>query len=309
MAFKFRAIFTGLCAYVPNTAGTKLMVVLVNATKKYKDAGGQDALEEGKVALDGQPLEKHWPVLRFPSGALEGGGNLTRAPECLVPLDRERLTFSFTPTPASLQFQQQDTAGKTDRFDWIPSMTEIFDGSGGRPPAHILPAVVGTQPPRESVIAQVFVELGKLSTDTLEPGDQWNRSVVWHYAPNPMGTPERGLANSVALDVDSVDRVTIQAAKLDSVGTREWTFVGKANERVEVRIENVCCDSLFKYLPQDWPSRPDADFRWLYFLLSDQTTLQKWLDIQHYLPIPYPRMLPGGRPIECYGSKFPNESF
>jgi len=202
MGFKLFVRFTGLCAFVPNTSGKQMRVVLTDATKA--------------ATMGGMPMpigfEPHLPVLVFDQGDLSHESGRTfmtfiqdNVSKGLCRLDGQDLTIDPS-KPAALAISNGAVADcplpATDlSTSWLANMKKILGGTGAIKDACLAPANVDP-----SVTARIALTDGSLRTRSFSAMEN-KQPIRWQF-----GAYTQVLAEVIELELDLPgDTVTFRA--------------------------------------------------------------------------------------------------
>lgn len=276
MAFDFRIVFSGICAFVPGPDGsfddlTKKTGFFDSVTVVLPDMLNAQALPGGDVR-DG-----HLPTLELDR---RHGWRGDRDADLVAPkradkqdiyfLNRERLSFEFEGgTPDRIEvhnFKDRPSEGHTapgqdeeEFFWWVPKMEKVVRGSG-----KLKKTLLAKE--QEEVKAVVEVKQGRLS---VPPGSISTNEVTFLPIDGQGEGLRQKIAFRVALDVKQVTSVKIvfQAQLPDETEvTRTLSLAGAAG-LVEIAVKNREVDDLLGVKSKK-TSRGDVDFHAYYDLSS-----------------------------------------
>lgn len=292
MAFDLNITLTGLVVFVPNACANsraKMVALLV------------DGRQEDRKALDRQFLRFHKGFVKFPienisptNGVEESFG--------LWYLNRERLFIEvehlnddaavanlFNITQPSLGDPHPETPDQSNRhsFSWVLNLEKAS------PDFLIEPELLGSSPPKESVLAQVVIDQGTLQTKETTP-------VVWTYETTLSGKIyNQVFAHEVELLFKDLKSARIRAVSFDSPDKNKYLDLGALQKdgRVKIDIINAC-----ERNPLDWDItqriEADEDTKW-YFELLKKASKEKVVDDLRKAHLPVPRPL---RPVDKGGA-------
>jgi hypothetical protein len=280
MAFNVRVIFSGLCAYVPNSplgdseaSPTKMMVVMVDARKS-------------KMSLDEEnKLQPHFPIIFLRGHQVPGVQGLPPRTDLGWRIDRKQIKIvipeeALDANKFSVFQREKDEDGLLTHdkdFSFGADLQTIVPGF-----SEIDPKVFEDQGSKDLVAARILLDKGALSTFDL--GDS-----NWKF-PGTDFTARR-LSNRSLLELKDLKALTLVATDLDGGASEEVSLQPSKQETVEIFIGNFCTGCMPMLLHVDEATAiqlqheivPDDDFRWFYELSREREGL-KGLD----LPIPTP---------------------
>jgi hypothetical protein len=277
MPFDVRAVFAGLCAYVPSSllgdAGhPRRMTVLM-----------PEARRSDFFLPDETQLAPHAPVLVLKArdiGAMAGGGEA----KVVIDLARQWLTFEVEGPAATrplevVQNGPVDDPQDARDFSWGLEMSEIAPGY-----QQVHPRALERAGSRGLVAARVTLDKGSLSTHAL------NEAGAWRFEPNgpPLAEPLT-LANQSALEIAGVERLTLVLRSLEDDSVTARIPVGGTGGRVDVTIGNLCADDLHEAVSGieiEGDMLEDEDFRWYYQLADPDVTAAELMTLPRPVPDP-----------------------
>jgi hypothetical protein len=315
MPYKFRLVLGGLCAFVPNSAGTAVRALMVNT-----DPGAG----HGRVAALSHTPELHTPTLRYDRNH-ELGNAVGSAPIwAAIQFDQEEVSVSVAQKKASalqvtgtLNSVKSGASTANDRdLDWVPNLADVLPDAGkGKVEADCL----APNPKKGYLSARVQIDHGLLKVN--EFATFQGAEVQAEFVPAATGAAiqRQALPHQVVWEFDVPDRqnppsgqspfepVTIQSRRFGEANAVDIvTFKPAAGTMVvEVFLVNLCCGDYFNPRPQP-RLEDDDDFECFYMLLSNFDTLIR----DKPLPIPVGVQLPlvpvesrptggGGSGIHC----------
>jgi hypothetical protein len=246
MAFQLFVRFTGLCAFVPNTSGKQMRVVLVDAGEKAMKAMGNMAM----LGMGGQPgmamelLEPHQAALVFDDGdRVSGDGETFKQNGKTMRLRRlDGLDVSIAPShPAALNLVNTPVNGCPDQataksLKYLAQIDKILPAAGGIDPACL------ADPKKSQVSSKVAARIrltdGTLQTKHLSSLPSFNL-IRWTF---DGGKSQQVLAEVIELALPIAgDEVTFQLSSFRNPGTIETVVLRPQTPgaSVVVRIENM----------------------------------------------------------------------
>ncbi len=311
MSFDFRAIFSGLCAYVPNRPlrGEKNRVLEPRGLSTAIQVVMVDARNERR-APDRRLMRTHVPILFAPSTEhLVGHQHLTPSSGLIWNLDRLQLRFrvkkgdrqdGFLGEPLGVRLSSPSNRGFTalDDFSWGVSMEEIAPDLGD-----IDPRCFEAEGSAGLVAARVLLDQGEISTFNLGVDKNWT---FVSDKKRPLEGPTtlggrfnpRFISNKTCVKFESVEEVSIEALSLDlppdmasenktKLVFRAPSAKGPERTTVDVNVGNICSWNFTRVVNS--PKR-DADFRWFYELSERRETIV----LPKNCSLPIPERVPGG---------------
>lgn len=277
MPFKFRIVFSGICAFVPDPDGSfdepahrtgffdSVTVVLQN-------------LRRARAVGDRNARDSHLARLELKSG--QGWVSSGRLPDLIAPrigkdvytLNNERVSFKFNGaavTPDKIEIlnfgKKPDPAPEEPRprtsehrfFWWVPKMERVAAGSD-RIHARLLED-------SNDVSGWVKFDRGLFSTEELS-----RRVMVFKPIDGGDVILRQRIARSIAVEVEEVESVEIQIEKTGEP-TSTLRLSGVAEEEVTIEIKNRELDHLLNDridTPPPTTDQPDIDFSTYYEMAS-----------------------------------------
>jgi hypothetical protein len=314
----FRAILTGLCAFIPDrefgnlaVPPKKIMTIMVDARRTQKNLG--------TTALDGRGLRYHNPVLGYFPGDLMGGDGLgLKIPEKLEELWSFYYLSHGKAAPARWEITLEigELSNKlTNPFKVVQE--GLRDFNHGIHVRQFMDSALQMVNPYVFadgdnsvglVSARVLLDRGELSTYQLDD------SITWSMA-STLGRSFDGvpLSNLAALEIRDVAYVKLKGRNID--GGDDFVFQFRGDRDVEMLLGNLCCESLeprnIPFVLDDNRKRRDKDFRWFYELLDAKGAVQDRLRGVS-LPVPVPRGVKaqtGLKPVQCMRLNMPAMTF
>lgn len=273
MAFAFRAIISGLCAYVPNkelgvldNPPTKMMVVMVDARRPRKAPDGKSL------------LAPHFPMIFLRGHQVGGAKGLPPNSDIAWRIDRKQVEIVI---PQASLGTNKFSVFQAPRDQEFPFLSDLRDFSWGAEMkeiapdlAEIDPAVFEDEASKGLVSARILLDKGKLST--FEIGD-----FNWTFPGT--GFRDRQLSNRTVLAFDDLEEVAIAATDLDTGRRKEVSLRPRTRELVEINIGNFCDGCMPRQLHRREELIADDDFRWFYELSKNRESVKGG-----ELPIPTP---------------------
>lgn len=289
MPFSVRIEFHGLCAFVPRNPPGQAQLILPNAREPRAGSDGtlirahypyvqfdpDDIYDGGKRPERWLRVEERDEGLRFPDSA-QGFWFLDWEDLKILP-DPDQLPRDGRPRPelAELQVRRDEVLG--DRaspdpmvdnqrrdFSWVPPMEQIAPGCG-----KIDPLCLGSEPPRERVVARVFLDRGELVSGSLS--EEGSQLFLWEFR-TPGDTRSRltrAVATSVALELEGVKKfVRFEAKRFGSGKTQALDLAPLSGEFLTLSIRNQEVEEITgmsDYL-RPGPGNSDAHFELFYDL-------------------------------------------
>lgn len=299
MSYTFQILFSGLCAFVPDTdidttPPSHVDVLLVNTDHADK--------QHLKFPHDD---DDHFTLLKYDLGDTTGGSSTVYADhdsKAFWTLQGEQLTIDVqkrlpgggTQTSAPRVFTLGDLSA-------LPRMDKIF------PLAKDLhPGALGGNPTR--IKARLRLDQGTLHQHTI--GDYQGQNITVQFVPLPPGgvavTQTLAVKAALTVELNDDEEVVIhsQAFKPGFSTTdpdvRSVVLNPKPGGVVEVKVMNLCCSYYMEKVkfPAEVP-RQDTDFEFFYLLARDFLTFVNHAQFPIPVPIAYqsvppPPPLPGG---------------
>jgi hypothetical protein len=278
--YTFQMLFSGLCAFVPDTdidktSPSQMDVLLVNTD------------HDDKSFLKFEHEEDHFALLKYNLGDTPGGIVAEdRDSQGFWTLNAEHLTIevrkhgSAAPSPPRAFTLGDVTA--------LPRIDKIF------PPAKTLhPEALGNNPSR--IKARLRITQGTLKQFTI--GQFLNTDITVQFVPPPPGgvlAPPQTLATKIALtlELDPSEEVVIHSKAFGINSSPADPDVRTlalnpqpAGGAVEVSLVNLCCGYFMdKRTRKSETPRQDTDFEFFYILANDLPNFVK--HAQYPIPVP-----------------------
>jgi hypothetical protein len=305
----FRALFSGLCAYLPdvdledqdpNKNPSKMLVLMPDV---------MDVSSRG--ALDGRKLRAHFPVLQFKVDDLVDRGGIPPNIELEWSLVRKEISFILKETVSGsnpfsvvqrLRTKMPPPTDANRDFNHGVHIREIWEDSKTfqlRSECFLDGGSSGI------LAARCRLSQGSLSTWMLDERIDFAFTEILGGSFDP-----RPLSNRVALEFVSTSKVTLVIRDLDNPADISLLdFKTDGQNDVEVFIGNICCDPRAldeaSSSPLSLPDRigRDKDFR-AYFDLFESNGRQAIIGalLGAALPMPVPNSVVGGaglKPVQC----------
>jgi hypothetical protein len=276
MAFHFKIVFSGICAFVPDPDGSfddpdhkldSVSVLIPNLFRSRKAGGG------GR-------LEPHIPTLEI----FAGQGWTGREPELEAHLDEDGKkvnreihflrgqTVSFNVKRAAAtgiqvkNFEKGDspppdlaeprTEKENTYFWWVPKMEKVAPGSGLISSNLVKPGATD----EDRTTARVNLTQGSLSVAKL------SRSVAeFKTLRGAPGNLRQKIAVQIALDVEDAESVEVV---FEQGNEKTKLSLENAQGEIEIHIRNLEIDHLFGTRPKRKEGVPEVDFETYYELSS-----------------------------------------
>jgi hypothetical protein len=295
MAFDFRIVFSGICAFVPSPNGsfddlTKKTGFFNSVNVVLPDMISAQALSKDDVR------EGHLPTLELDRSH---GWKGDRDPDLVAPkradrrdiylLGKERVSFEFEGgTPGGIEVHNFETPpehtapaeGEETFFWWVPKMERVVEGS------HLLSDKFLTEKLVDGVSTLVKVKQGLLS---VPPGSISTREIEFLPIDGKGGGIHQRIAFRIALEVKQVTSVKIDFQTQLPDGSEETRTLSLAGAEglIEIAIKNREVEDLLGLKPKPkQASKGDVDFHAYYDLSSDGAAAQPL--------VPFDVKLPGG---------------
>lgn len=294
MAFTFRIVFSGLCAFVPsksfdNSYPEKVRVLLPNVlrarTVLRPKPDADDVLES-----DAFILPPHFPLITFdertlrqcnvqqfhfvkerpdlddPAAQRMGVALLQKQDIFIWPDGHQPKAQSLRLINPKVENRASPTAEELESLSWL---TKI-DGLLGRPRPVISDLLRDSLDEKEDrIISRVLLQEGRLKTHSLT-------SPRWEYLPvgkaATLGAGER-VAKSLALELEANEKVKLIFRSFGSADTQKMIFappLDAPHEDVEIQLLNLEADDLLGVKAEEKKPSPgiDPDFSVYYDLIK-----------------------------------------
>jgi hypothetical protein len=269
MAFKLEVRFSGICAFVLNSASdqrVKACVLLPDGRGKTVEVGS---------ALDGTRLRRHLAFISFRVKDLQSAGSTADDLIGIRYLDAERLTLK--------------TSGGSNPFKvdlkTIAELEKVAPTYGDIDPAFLQA--------RPKLVAQFLIDQGYLKASP--PQYEW-------VFPNTLSTNQivgGGLSHEAILVLKHLKSATLMATSFNGGAPEYLSFQAPNKATVSITIANLCDVNPLRWATEYSELPPDDDFKWYYELLAKRKHLHKVLK---GLPLPSPqpiRAMPNGQGMNC----------
>jgi hypothetical protein len=268
MAFTFRIVFSGLCAFVPNkpfgiTSQQEVRVLLPNVLKARTIQRPQPDADD-VLASDAFILPPHFPLLTFdertlrqssgqifhfvkerldldkPAGRRTGVTLLQKQDLYVWPDGREPRPESLRLINGPVENLDNPSAEEKESLFWLTKIDELL--GAGRPP---IPELLRESLDQEEnrIITRIRLQEGRLKTHSLT-------DPRWEYLPVgqvPVLGAGKKVARSLALELEADEKVKLVFRAFGSADTQKMIFappLDDPHEDVEIQLLNLEPDNL-----------------------------------------------------------------
>jgi hypothetical protein len=263
MDFTLKMTFTGLCAFVPNTSGQQMRVLLIDGQDPRDTHGGEahfPALVFDKASWvdDGKPNRK--PEIRFFEGDDERG---------VILLDEEDLVVSQGGDPLSFENEDLEECpqGTRDHFSWVARIPRIAEASKKVHPDCLVPAG-GSVRVHKHLIGRLALERGHLITSGLTEAEK-DVPLRWKFRPDlPLISAifqlrrQQALAEEVewTLDIKDETEIALSSKRFNKVATELPPLrLAPMEGKVKVDIRNLPLPDVLRARPEDIPNQREKE--------------------------------------------------
>ncbi len=298
MSYTFQVIFSGLCAFVPDTdidktAPSHIDVLLVDTDDSRTDD------------LKFDHYDDHFPILKYraedePGGAAPLGDRDSRG---FWTLREEHLVFDVRNNVTKVVSAKRPFS--LGSISSLPRMDKVF------PPANELdPGALLDNP--NFVIARLVLDQGTLAD--FEIGKINDGDITAQFVPPPPSgvavTQTLAIKVSLTLTLDDDEEVVFHSKDFNAMASTDpdvrSVVVGpKPGGTVQVSVMNLCC-GYFMEKKKDNSEKPaqDTDFEYFYILAKDFDQFQDFTQLPIPVPVSYPAIPPvagdgGGETARC----------
>jgi len=288
MSFNARVVFTGICAFVPNSlpkeeSGVRICVVLPDGRSRKLNA---------KQGFDGTNLRRHRGFLQFKARQLvaaidpETAKTIPDDANVIWYLDRHRVSFAYdqNANEPELPFLNGQVPNSLAKMGEMLPRYATVDAD-----------VVG-EDRWQKTVGQIVLQRGVLRV--ANPGAQW-------VFPNVLTTEviEQNLANEIHLEMSYLDGISIVATRYGQTEPDvRWVLQSVKGEDVEITVANLCDENPLRWETEVEELSPEDDFRWYYTLLSENTQqelFQKLKGLRFPIPLRPVNQAGNGQGMNC----------